>query len=89
MNVPVKKKVPVIEKPPVQTETDTNTTQPASRNTKLFWRILEQPAPMIGGLIVWLAILGMWLVGAALIGLCVLTLYYLFKLLVWGLAGTT
>jgi hypothetical protein len=33
-------------------------------------------------------ILSMWLAGAALIGLCVLSLYQLFRVLVWGLAGT-
>jgi hypothetical protein len=35
-----------------------------------------------------IVILSMWISGAALMGVCVLALYHLFRLLVWGLAGT-
>ena len=64
----------VIEKAPVQIETATGTTQPAARNIDLFERFLVLPVPIV--------LLSMWLAGAALIGLCVLTLYHVCRVLV-------
>ena len=64
----------VQEDGPVQTIRDNGTTQRAARNIDLFKRFLILPVPIV--------LLSMWLAGAALIGLCVLTLYHLFRVLV-------
>jgi hypothetical protein len=72
--IPRRARAPVIEKAPVQIETATGTTQPAARNIDLFERFLVLPVPIV--------LLSMWLAGAALIGLCVLTLYHVCRVLV-------
>ena len=72
--IPRRARAPVIEKAPVQIETATGTTQPAARNIDLFERFLVLPVPIV--------LLSMWLAGAALVGLCVLVLYHLFRGLV-------
>jgi hypothetical protein len=67
-------KMSVQEEGPVQKKMDNGTTQPAVRNINLFERLLKLPVPIV--------LLSMWLAGAALVGLCVLMLYHLFRVLV-------
>ena len=67
-------KMSVQEERSVQTIKDNRTTRPGARNIDLFARFLALPVPVV--------LLSMWLAGAALVGLCVLVLYYLFRGLV-------
>ena len=77
--------MPVLEKTTVDAETSTgittvvSDTRSASRNTGLYERYLEMPVPVV--------LLSLWLAGAALLGLGILTLYYLFWLALELLAG--
>jgi hypothetical protein len=77
----------VREKTPLHTETSTSTirtiattdTPIAPHVAGLYEGFLELPVPVV--------LLSLWLVGAALIGLSILTLYYLFWLIVELLVG--
>ena len=76
----------VLEKTPLHTETSTSTIRISATDTPiaphdagLYEGFLELPVPVV--------LLSLWLVGAALIGLSILTLYYLFWLIVELLAG--
>jgi hypothetical protein len=76
--------MPVLEeKTPVQTELQTDTGLSAShtvaRDTGLYQSFLELPVPVV--------VLTFWLVWAALVGLCALTLYHLFWVLLGALAA--
>jgi hypothetical protein len=57
----------------VRAETGIGTTQTATHDTGLYSRFLELPVPVV--------LLTLWVVGAALIGSCALTLYHLLGLL--------
>jgi len=69
----------VEEQPPLQTEVQAETSlsaiRTASPDTSLLQNFLEQPVPVV--------LLTLWLVGAALMGLCALMLYEL----LWTLQG--
>jgi len=76
----------VLEKTPLHTETSTSTIRTIATDTPiaphdagLYEGFLELPVPVV--------LLSLWLVGAALIGLSILTLYYLFWLIVELLVG--
>jgi hypothetical protein len=61
------------------TEAVFSDTRSAPRNTGLYERYLEMPVPVV--------LLSLWLAGAALLGLGILTLYYLLWLALESLAG--
>jgi hypothetical protein len=72
--IPRRGKVPVIEKTPIEkTSVEKTPTQ-----TEMDTSTIQTAVCNI------IVILSMWLAGSALIGLCVLSLYHLFRLLVWG-----
>ncbi len=81
-----RKENPVLKKTPVHTETGTSTTGTVASDTRiaphdagLYEGFLELPVPVV--------LLSLWLAGAALIGLGILTLYYLFWLFLETLVG--
>ena len=74
----------VLEKPTrkrkaVQAETDIATTQTPTRDASLLSRFLELPVPVV--------LLTLWVVGAALMDSCALTLYHLLGLLLSAAGG--
>jgi hypothetical protein len=76
--------MPVLEeKTPVQTELQTDTglsaNHTAAHDTGLYQSFLELPVPVV--------LLSFWLVGAALVGLCALTLYHILWVLLGALAA--
>jgi hypothetical protein len=79
--------MPVREKTPVHTQTSASTTPSSASSERrnaplaaaLYRGLLELPVPVV--------LLSLWLAGTALIGLGILTLYYLFWLLVELLVG--
>ena len=84
--MPVLEKALVPEKTTVDEETSTNRTEAVVSNTgnapcnrSLYEGFLEMPVPVV--------LLSLWLAGAALLGLGILTLYYLFWLALELVAG--
>lgn len=65
----------VLENPPIQEEMYRATILQTQRQHGLYERFLMLPVPIF--------LMSLWLIGATLIGVCAITLYYLLMLL-WG-----
>ena len=71
---------PTLKRKVLSAETDIATTQPPTRDAGLYSRFLELPVPVV--------LLTLWVVGAALMGSCALTLYHLLGLLLSASGGS-
>ena len=70
---------PTLKRRALPAETGISTTQTPTRDADLFSRFLELPVPVV--------LLTLWVVGAALMGSCALTLYHLLGLLLSAPGG--
>ena len=71
---------PTLKRKALPAETGISTTQTPTRDADLFSRFLELPVPVV--------LLTLWVVGAALMGSCALTLYHLLGLLLSASGGS-
>ncbi len=71
---------PTLKREALPAETGIGTAQPPTRNVGLYSRFLELPVPVV--------LLTLWVVGAALMGSCALTLYHLLGLLLSASGGS-
>jgi hypothetical protein len=69
----------LLEEKAVRAEPGISTTQTPTRDAGLISRFLELPVPVV--------LLSLWVTGAALMGICALTLYHLLGLLLSASGG--